>query len=165
VFAAAIIDELERLKRGSWAAGKLFGDRQPSAWRPATAGSPASPIRKIGCPVENFAGQLDPLEGYRQHQLVRDTWQRLLDAPIRSRAREIIMPDNARAAGEAAPLTERVRLALESGELDAIRDLLDPAARWGAPKVLTRLTAGTATRLLRGGPAREPPGHVRRSRR
>jgi hypothetical protein len=32
------------------------------------------------------------------------------------------------------PGFERVRLALESGDLDAIRDLLDPGARWGAPE-------------------------------
>ena len=31
-------------------------------------------------------------------------------------------------------LKERVRFALESGDLDAIRDLLDPGARWGAPE-------------------------------
>jgi SnoaL-like domain len=49
------------------------------------------------------------------------------------RAREIFMPDNASATREPAELTERVRLALESGDLDAIRDLLDPGARWGAP--------------------------------
>ena len=44
------------------------------------------------------------------------------------------MPDQASAAGQSADLTERVRLALESGDLDAIRDLLDPGARWGAPE-------------------------------
>ena len=44
------------------------------------------------------------------------------------------MPDNASATGEPAGLTERVRFALESGDLDAIRDLLDPGARWGAPE-------------------------------
>ena len=44
------------------------------------------------------------------------------------------MPDKASAAGEPARLTERVTLALESGDLDAIRDLLDPGARWGAPE-------------------------------
>ena len=43
------------------------------------------------------------------------------------------MADNASATGEPAELTERVRLALESGDLNAITDLLDPAARWGAP--------------------------------
>jgi SnoaL-like domain len=43
------------------------------------------------------------------------------------------MPDNASATGEPTRLTERVTLALESGDLDAIRDLLDPGARWGAP--------------------------------
>jgi hypothetical protein len=50
------------------------------------------------------------------------------------RAREIFMADNASATGEPAELTERVRLALESGDLNAIRDLLDPGARWGAPE-------------------------------
>jgi ketosteroid isomerase-like protein len=44
------------------------------------------------------------------------------------------MPNDASARGEPAGLTERVRLALESGDLDAIRDLLDPDARWGAPE-------------------------------
>lgn len=44
------------------------------------------------------------------------------------------MVDNASGAGEPAGLTERVTLALESGDLDAIRDLLDPDARWGAPE-------------------------------
>jgi len=44
------------------------------------------------------------------------------------------MPDNASATTEPAELTERVRLAMESGDLDAIRDLLDPGARWGAPE-------------------------------
>ena len=43
------------------------------------------------------------------------------------------MPDNTSATGEPTRLTERVTLALESGDLDAIRDLLDPGARWGAP--------------------------------
>ena len=41
---------------------------------------------------------------------------------------------DASATGEPAELAERVRLALESGDLDAIRDLLDPSARWGAPE-------------------------------
>jgi SnoaL-like protein len=50
------------------------------------------------------------------------------------RAREIFMPDKASAAGGPAGLTERVRLALESSDLDAISDLLDPGARWGAPE-------------------------------
>jgi ketosteroid isomerase-like protein len=49
-------------------------------------------------------------------------------------AREILMPDDASAAPEAAVLAERVKSALESGDLDAIRDLLDPGARWGAPE-------------------------------
>ncbi len=44
------------------------------------------------------------------------------------------MPDNASATQEPAALTERVRFALESGDLDAIRDLLDPGASWGAPE-------------------------------
>jgi hypothetical protein len=44
------------------------------------------------------------------------------------------MPDDASATREPAPLSERVRFALESGDLDAIRDLLDPGARWGAPE-------------------------------
>jgi hypothetical protein len=44
------------------------------------------------------------------------------------------MPDDASPTGQPAGLTERVRLALESGDLGAIRDLLDPGARWGAPE-------------------------------
>jgi len=44
------------------------------------------------------------------------------------------MPDDASATQGLAALTERVRFALESGDLDAIRDLLDPCARWGAPE-------------------------------
>jgi SnoaL-like domain len=44
------------------------------------------------------------------------------------------MPDDASAAEESAALARRVRSALESGDLDAIRDLLDPGARWGAPE-------------------------------
>jgi hypothetical protein len=38
------------------------------------------------------------------------------------------MPDEASAAQEAAALIERVKFALESGDLDAIRDLLDPGS-------------------------------------
>lgn len=49
-------------------------------------------------------------------------------------AKEIFMPDNASATGEPTGLTGRIKLALESGDLDAIRDLLDPGARWGAPE-------------------------------
>ena len=44
------------------------------------------------------------------------------------------MSDEASAAGGPAVLAGRVRYALESGDLDAIRDLLDPDARWGAPE-------------------------------
>ena len=44
------------------------------------------------------------------------------------------MPDDASAAEESAVLAGRVRSALESGDLDAIRDLLDHSARWGAPE-------------------------------
>ena len=44
------------------------------------------------------------------------------------------MPDEASAAQEPAVLTARVKFALESGDLDAIRDLLDPDASWGAPE-------------------------------
>jgi ketosteroid isomerase-like protein len=44
------------------------------------------------------------------------------------------MSDNASATAEPAELTVRVRVALERGDLDAIRDLLDPDARWGAPE-------------------------------
>ena len=44
------------------------------------------------------------------------------------------MPDDASAADEPATLAGRVRSALESGDLDAIRDLLDQGARWGAPE-------------------------------
>jgi len=44
------------------------------------------------------------------------------------------MPGDARAAAGSAALAGRVRSAFESGDLDAIRDLLDPDARWGAPQ-------------------------------
>jgi hypothetical protein len=44
------------------------------------------------------------------------------------------MPDDASPTPEPAALTERVRTALESGDLDGIRDLLDPGACWGAPE-------------------------------
>jgi hypothetical protein len=44
------------------------------------------------------------------------------------------MPGDASAAEAPAALAGRVRSALESGDLDAIRDLLDPSARWGAPQ-------------------------------
>jgi ketosteroid isomerase-like protein len=46
---------------------------------------------------------------------------------------EIVMPDDASATRQPAGLTERVRHALESGDLEAIGALLDPGARWGAP--------------------------------
>jgi hypothetical protein len=42
------------------------------------------------------------------------------------------MPNDASASSGSAGLTGRVRLAMESGDLDAIRGLLDPGARWGA---------------------------------
>jgi hypothetical protein len=44
------------------------------------------------------------------------------------------MPDVAGAADKPAAFAGRVRSALESGDLDAIKDLLDPGARWGAPE-------------------------------
>ena len=44
------------------------------------------------------------------------------------------MPDDASVTAPRARLAERVRHALESGDLSAIRDLLDPGARWGAPE-------------------------------
>jgi hypothetical protein len=71
------------------------------------------------------------------------------------------MPDDASAAEEPAALAGQVRSALESGDLDAIRDLLDPGARWGAPQGPATPTVATATRSSRGGPAREPPVHKR----
>lgn len=43
------------------------------------------------------------------------------------------MPDDASAAEDPAALAGRVRSALESGDLDVIRDLLGRNARWGAP--------------------------------
>jgi hypothetical protein len=49
-------------------------------------------------------------------------------------ARETLMPNDASATDGPTGLSGRVRLALESGDLDAIRDLLDPGARWGAPE-------------------------------
>lgn len=44
------------------------------------------------------------------------------------------MPSDASATQRSAALGERVRFALESGDLDAIRELLDRGARWGAPE-------------------------------
>ena len=44
------------------------------------------------------------------------------------------MPDGASAAAGPAALAGQVRSALESGDLDAIRKLLGPGARWGAPE-------------------------------
>jgi hypothetical protein len=44
------------------------------------------------------------------------------------------VPDGVSAADEPAALGVRIRSALESGDLDAIRDLLGPGARWGAPE-------------------------------
>ena len=44
------------------------------------------------------------------------------------------MPDDASAVAEPAALAGRVRAALESGDLDAIGDLLGHGARWGAPE-------------------------------
>jgi hypothetical protein len=46
----------------------------------------------------------------------------------------MLMPDDSGATREPAALTERVRSALESGDLDAIGGLLDPGARWGPPE-------------------------------
>jgi len=60
--------------------------------------------------------------------------------------REVVVPDDASAATESAALAGRVRSALESGDLDGIRDLLDPDARWGAPEGPTTPIAATATR-------------------
>lgn len=47
---------------------------------------------------------------------------------------EVLMPGDASAADVPATLAARVSSALESGDLDAIAGLLDPAARWGAPE-------------------------------
>lgn len=44
------------------------------------------------------------------------------------------MQGNAVDAGDPAALAGRVRSALESGDLDALKDLLDPGVRWGAPE-------------------------------
>ena len=44
------------------------------------------------------------------------------------------MPEHTSATGEPAELSERVRSALQSGDLGVIRELLDPGARWGAPE-------------------------------
>jgi hypothetical protein len=44
------------------------------------------------------------------------------------------MPSNTEEPTGPAALAGRVRSALESGDLDAIRDLLDRSARWGAPE-------------------------------
>ena len=66
------------------------------------------------------------------------------------------MPDNASVTGEPGELTERVRFALESGDLDAIRDLLDPGARWGAAsssvlRYASQPTGAIAHRRVRRG--------------
>src|SRR5271156_1008336 len=60
-------------------------------------------------------------------------WTSTLEWPA-TVLREIFMPDDASAAGEPAALAGRIRSALESGDLDAIRDLLGHDARWGAPE-------------------------------
>ena len=44
------------------------------------------------------------------------------------------MSGDASAVEEPIALAGRVRSALECGDLDAIRDLLHPGARWGAPE-------------------------------
>jgi SnoaL-like domain len=44
------------------------------------------------------------------------------------------MPDEVSTSAAPAALAGRVRSALESGDLDAIRDLLANNARWGAPE-------------------------------
>ena len=44
------------------------------------------------------------------------------------------MADDASAAQGSAVLVGRIRSALESGDLYAIRDLLDHSTRWGAPE-------------------------------
>jgi hypothetical protein len=44
------------------------------------------------------------------------------------------MPDDDSTADESAALAGQVRSALESGDLDAIRKLLDPGAHWGGPE-------------------------------
>jgi len=44
------------------------------------------------------------------------------------------MADDASVAQGSAVLVGRIRSALESGDLYAIRDLLDHSARWGAPE-------------------------------
>ncbi|TVZ05537.1 hypothetical protein EAS64_13485 [Trebonia kvetii] len=44
------------------------------------------------------------------------------------------MPGDINAGAEPGTLAARVRHALESGDLDAMRDLLAPGARWGAPE-------------------------------
>ena len=53
-----------------------------------------------------------------------------------------LMQGNAVNAGGPAALAGRVRSALESGDLDAIKDLLDPGVRWGAPRDPVISTAG-----------------------
>jgi len=75
------------------------------------------------------------------------------------------MPEDASATGEPAELAERVRLALESGDLDAIRDLLDPSARWGAPEGPHEADCQNRDQVVAWWPALEPPVHVRWSRR
>ena len=76
------------------------------------------------------------------------------------------MPDDASATGVPAGLTERVRFALESGDLDVIRDLLDPGARWGAPEGPNDYDCQNRDQVIEGKPAgaqgRPRPEHRRR---
>jgi hypothetical protein len=75
------------------------------------------------------------------------------------------MPNDASVSSPSAGLTRRVRLALESGDLDAIRDLLDPAPAGVRRKVQVIAIAIPATRSWRGGPGRERPARMRWSLR
>ena len=74
------------------------------------------------------------------------------------------MPDDASAAGDAA-LAGRVRSALESGDLDAIRDLLDHSARLGAPEGPGAADCRNRDQVITWWGRREPPVHERWSLR
>ncbi|MHB1592841.1 MAG: nuclear transport factor 2 family protein [Streptosporangiaceae bacterium] len=58
------------------------------------------------------------------------------------------MPAQTGPGGGPSGLAERVRSALESGDLSEIRDLLDPDARWGAPDGLGMADCRTRDQII-----------------
>ncbi len=75
------------------------------------------------------------------------------------------MPDDANATQEPAALTERVRFALETGDLDAIRDLLVSGGRWGAPEGPNDADCHNRDQILAWWASARAAGHERRSMR